>query len=410
MKLALRHAGGLLGLLLAVAAGCGESKEGSLLDDAGGEGTGATGTGGKLGGLGAMGGDDGMGQGGGLGSGEGGADSCGSTRLEAVLPSMLLVVDKSASMDQTPPDFSSTKWDALYTALETTFGDAAGNINFGLDLYPAVEAETCEMPSSEEIVVPIQSGGDVLILDELGTTDPSGGTPTAAALERALDYFTTGEGASLKGEKFVLLATDGGPNCNKDLTCGPEACTLNIEDKCPANTNCCDPVDSNDPDGQEKCLDEDASVAAVAALAAAGIKTFVVGIPGTEAYAATLDLLAAESGVTNPGAPPDYFAVSADGSDAGGLSDVLKTITTELIRSCRLELEEVPPNTRELYVVVDGELIVRDDPDGWQLLDPDDDISTPPIVEMTGALCERIENEGVGYINISYGCPDFEPH
>jgi len=170
------------------------------------------------------------------------------------------------------------------------------------------------MPEIEDIVVPIQSGGAALILEELGNTAPSGGTPTAAALTRALEYFTTGEGASLAGEKYVLLATDGGPNCNEDLTCAAATCTLNIEDKCPPNTNCCDAA--VDPVGPTKCLDEDASVAAVAALAAEGIKTFVVGIPGTEAYADTLDLLAAESGVANPGAPPDYFAVPADG---GGL-------------------------------------------------------------------------------------------
>jgi hypothetical protein len=412
MKLDLRHGFGPLAVCFALglASACGESKEGSLLEQgAGGDGSGATGTGGKQPVLG-VGGADGLALGGdGTGSGQGGDGNCGSTRLEAALPNVLLVVDKSLSMKQTPPGFDSNKWDALYTALEATFADAEANINFGLDVYPAIEAETCEMPSTADIVVPIQSGAPATILSEIENTTPSGGTPTAAALARALEYFENGEGAALKGEKFVLLATDGGPNCNTNLSCDPEACTLNIENKCPANTNCCDPVDSGDPDGREKCLDEDASMAAVAALAEKGIKTFVVGIPGTEAYAATLDLLAAESGVTNPDAPPDYFAVTADGSGAGGLSDVLKTITTELIRSCRLELEENPPALRNLFVVVDGVEAKRDDPDGWQLVD-DNDPTTPPIVELTGALCEQVENEGVEYINISYGCPDFEPH
>ena len=36
---------------------------------------------------------------------------------------------------------------------------------------------------------------------------------------RAYDYFTTGAGKSLSGDRFVLLATDGGPNCNPSLTC-----------------------------------------------------------------------------------------------------------------------------------------------------------------------------------------------
>jgi hypothetical protein len=320
---------------------------------------------------------------------------------------MLLVVDKSLSMNQTPEGYSSNKWLALRTALEEAFTGAEGSINFGLDLYPAVAAENCEMPTAEDIVVSVQSGADSapLILAELEETAPSGGTPTAAALTRALEYFTTGEGQALKGEKYVLLATDGGPNCNTELSCEAATCTLNIEDKCPPNTNCCDP--GVDAEGPSKCLDEDASVAAVAALAAEGIKTFVVGIPGTEAYAETLDLLAAESGITNPASPPDYFAVAADG-DVGGLSDVLKTITTELIRSCRLQLEEEPPSRNEIFVVVDGALITRDDTDGWRLDDSDD--SNPPVVEIVGAACEQLEADGAEYINISYLCPDFEPH
>src|SRR5688572_29585509 len=150
MKLDIQHGCSLLALSLALASACGGSEQGSTLDPVGGEGSGASSsTGGKLA-LGT-GGDDTPGLAtGGVGSGEGGADSCGSTRLEAALPSMLLVVDKSLSMNQTPDGFASNKWLALRTALETTFADAEASINFGLDLYPAVEAENCEMPSSAD--------------------------------------------------------------------------------------------------------------------------------------------------------------------------------------------------------------------------------------------------------------------
>jgi hypothetical protein len=406
MKLDFRHAGGLVGLSLALAAGCGDSEKGSLLDgEMGGEGSGATGTGGKQP---ALGGTTNLPGAGGEGAGlvgQGGDGSCGSTRLEAALPNVLLVVDKSLSMNQTPLGFDSSKWDALRAALAATFDAAGANLSLGLDLYPRAAADNCEMPTSEEIVVSIQAGTDAgpLILAELADTPPSGGTPTAAALTRALDYYTTGAGMDLRGERYVLLATDGGPNCNAELTCEAATCTLNIEKKCPANMNCCDAA--LDPEGPTKCLDEDASIDAVAALTAAGIKTFVVGIPGTEDYAATLDLLAAESGVTNPDAPPDYFAVSADGGD-GGLSAVLGAIATEIISSCRLPLEENPPDLSQIFVVVDGQLVERDDADGWQL----DRDTSPPTVELTGAACEEVEAGEVEYINISYGCPDFEPH
>jgi len=243
-----------------------------------------------------------------------------------------------------------------------------------------------------------------LILKALDSNPPWGGTPTAAALARADAYFTTGAGKSLKGEKYVLLATDGGPNCNDALRCDIDQCTVNIEGKAcgPAGTNCCDP--NVDELGPTNCLDEDASVAAVAALAKHGIKTFVVGIPGTEAYESTLDALAAKSGVENPDAPPAYFAVSAK-SGAAGLSSTLERITAGLITSCRLQLESVPPVLNDVYVVIDGVEIKHDDPDGWIY----DRAVTPPAIVLQGKTCEKLETQGAQYINVSYGCPDFEP-
>jgi hypothetical protein len=222
-------------------------------------------------------------------------------------------------------------------------------------------------------------------------------------LTRALAYFTEGDGAELDGERYVLLATDGGPNCDSDLTCSAESCTVNLDGICPPNTNCCDA--ELDPDGPAKCLDDDGSVAAVAALAEAGIRTFVVGIPGTEAYPDTLDRLAEAGGVANPDAPPSYFAVSAEGGVAG-LSDVFERITTGLITSCRLQLEEEPPAKRRLFVVVDGVVIEHDAVDGWEL----DDTSSPPVVQLNGATCEKLEAEGAEQVIITYDCPITDPH
>src|SRR5690606_31552449 len=93
------------------------------------------------------------------------------------------------------------------------------------------DGNCCEMPDDIEMNVPIGSGSEAvdLIVEQLDNTVPGGGTPTARALERALEYFTSGEGASLDGDKFVLLATDGGPNCNSVLECGADLCTYNLD-------------------------------------------------------------------------------------------------------------------------------------------------------------------------------------
>src|SRR6185369_9103602 len=95
----------------------------------------------------------------------------------------------------------------------------------------AMLSNSCEMPTGAAVVVPVQAGTKAapLILAALDANPPEGGTPTAAALARALAYYTTGAGKTLKGEKYVLLATDGGPNCNADLTCAAATCTVNLD-------------------------------------------------------------------------------------------------------------------------------------------------------------------------------------
>lgn len=419
MKMVNRRSGAglaLLGLVYCTVVACsGDDKPGSHVGEAGdsnGSGasssTGANGTGGSLiittGGENASTGGESTGTGG---------EGCGSTRVAADPPviNVLMVVDKSLSMDDKPQGFAKTKWESLKSAVSATFKETAGKISFGLDLYPysgtSGEAldDSCQMPAGAAVVVPVQPGitAGPLILAELEANPPSGATPTAAALARADAYFTTGAGKGLKGEKYVLLATDGGPNCNSKLTCAIDTCTVNMDGKAcgPPGTNCCDP--KVDKLGASNCLDDTASVAAVAALAKHGIKTFVIGIPGTEAYADTLDALAAKSGVTNPNAPPAYFAVSTE-SGANGLGEVLTSITTGLVTSCKLQLEEVPPVRNDVYVVAGDVELKLNDADGWIY----DDSVSPPAIVIQGKGCDLVE-AGVPFINVSYGCPNFEP-
>ena len=405
----------LAGLSCVVVPACGGSKDGSLLDmnaSGGSASASANGDAGDGSGIHLDVGGDGNGTTtGGDGTGEGGG--CGFTRFEANPPviNVLLVVDKSLSMNNKPTGFDASKWTALRGALDTTFSQTKAKISYGLDLFPYTgksgeAATTCEMPSpTAAVVVPVQAGtkSAPLILAALDANPPSGATPTAAALTRAYNYFSTGAGKGLAGEKYVLLATDGGPNCNADLTCEAAACTVNLDGACPGNINCCD--SKIDKDGPANCLDQDASVAQVTQLLAkANVKTIVVGIPGTEAYADTLSALAAESGVTNPDAPPGYFAVSAD-SGAEGLSTALQAITTGLVKSCELHLEEEPPGD-DLYVVIDGVVLPRDADEGWDFQTPR---TSPPVLEIRGAACHKLETEGAEYINVSYGCPDYRP-
>ena len=356
-----------------------------------------------------------------------GADSgCGESKIEATKKpaSLLLVIDRSASMDVPPQDpgstnetggasnsggsagTQSTKWELLKGQLVTSLGTVEGDLSFGLELYPyddSIPASDlwCEMPGGATVQVDISPGTDALgdIESRLDATAPAGNTPTSAALQQALEYFTTGDGATLEGDKYVLLATDGGPNCNPDISCDASSCIPNLEGiSCSGNSNgnCCSSL-------PEQCLDDQASIDALASLAAEGIRTFVVGIPGSESYSDTLNQFA-DAGQTaiesSDPAAPRYFRVDAS-SNMQNLSEVLSDITSALIKTCRLELDSEPPDLSKLNVYVDGNVVPQLGDDGWSLSTD----TTPPTIELKGLTCEHIETVGVESVSVKYGCP-----
>ena len=327
-------------------------------------------------------------------------DACGAEPFvaEQVPVHVLLVIDKSGSMLDTPEGFDDDKWSSMKGSLASALDGAKEGLSLGLLLYPS---DGCDVPM--DIAVDVAEAGAALgdIEDALDAAEPSGGTPTAAALERALAYFQSGAGAGLEGEKYVLLATDGGPNCNPDGECEVASCTANLDGQCPMGVdNCCDPDMAGEGAG-EYCLDEDATTDAIDALAGENVDTFVVGIPGTEQYASSLDAFAKAGGRARADAPPSYYAVEAQGDEPGGLTDVLRAITSSLITSCRLQLGSTPPALDKLNVEVDGELVPQSGANGWRL----DESTDPPTIELLGETCEQVENEGVQSVEVLFGCP-----
>ena len=344
------------------------------------------------------------GEAGGAGDDGTGGKSCGTTRLDAEQPiaNVLLVIDKSSSMENRG-GFSESKWLTLTAALRTAVEETRSRVSYGLEFFPFAqdpdeEPETCETPVSGGPLVPITDlEGAEEVLSTLEAYEPAGGTPTAMALNRAGEYFADGAGAALKGEKYVLLATDGGPNCNADLRCDTDTCTINMEGLDCAG-NCCDPA--KDPEGPTSCLDEEGTLAAVEALADAGVKTFVVGIPGTEFYAETLDRVAVAGLAPNETGDSKYYRVTADG-DAEGLTDLLIRITSGVIKSCSLQLEEDPPALDKINVEIDGEVIAQQGDDGWEI----DNSTSPPTLVLKGETCRVLEDEGAESIEVTFGCP-----
>lgn len=343
--------------------------------------------------------------------------SCGMAAQTADIKvvNMMLVVDKSGSMADSPKPDQDSKWLMLGNALKSALSGVQDQMNLGLIMYPYdpdAGAEqtgvTCSVADGAESVnVPIGPGVSTVddIVRIVQDTTPSGGTPTAAALQAAYQYFTTGAGADMAGSRYVLLATDGGPNCNSlNSSCrdNPELCTANLDAQSPAATvtctrpNCCITA-SNNMLRSELCLDNGAVVDAIIKLKDAGVTTYVVGIPGTEVYSDYLDQFAEASGQISPTGPKKYYEVTADGG-VESLTETFTGIVTQLVHSCDIPLDPPPDDPNLVNVAIDCDLKTKDEPAaGWQITGGD-------TLELQGTLCERVKTSGVKRVDLYYGC------
>ena len=347
------------------------------------------------------------------GEGATGEGGCGGEAVLAtpVKVNLLVVLDRSGSMKQIPSGFTDTKWSTMVGALESSLTAVQDQMAIGLVLFPdpsVVGTDGCGMSAGDTVLVEVDDGTVTVPLITAGLGDvataPAGNTPTADALALAGRYFTVGPGSQREGEKVVLLALDGGPNCNASETCDAADCTTNIDrsatdpsaSACPIDpASCCG--DGTDAELNKSCLDDQGTVDEVTQLATAGVSTFVVGIPGSAPYAALLDALAEAGGRAASTTSPKYFEVA----DAQQLTDTLESITKQLVRSCEFQLEQGPPDPDKVNVYIDGEVVPKDGADGWEY----DNSTDPPTIVIKGQTCEDLIAQGAESVSFAFGCP-----
>jgi len=315
---------------------------------------------------------------------------CVDTPLFAEPPNIYFVLDRSGSM------LEGGKWDVVRQVVAQILRGLGPRANFGATVFPGFEKSACALPRE---VLPISpgdppgaDGNTTNALLQATSGAPSGGTPTAQALRSVLPILRNATGKS-----FVILATDGGPNCNAAASCSFDRCMPNIEsaDGCSPGgpRNCCEP-----PDGfREACLDSPATSSAVLALKAAGIPVYVVGLPGTAQYGALLDQLAVNGG-TALATSPRYFKVDLANNQ---LLVALKKIAAKIVATCDFTLKEAPADARRVNVYLDEVVLPRDPVNGWKI-----DGGT---VTLVGEACSKVLNGDVLDVRIIAGCPTVEP-
>jgi hypothetical protein len=319
---------------------------------------------------------------------------CGNQIHQAIAnaPNIYFVLDTSGSMADDAP--GGTRFGVVRTATLEVIRSLGPLINVGLALFPyePTQEDPCHRGQQVLSVKPGdpktgEDGPTTLAFVSATAVEPNGGTPTAETLANLLPDLQ-----ALEGETIVVLATDGGPNCNFDAACGQDDCTINIEGICPWAVNCCDP----DYYGPVSCLDRAATLSAIADIADAGIDVYVVGIPGSLPYAGLLGQMAIVGGGAT-GSAPFYHQVE----DLSTLEDVFRDIASVVI-SCEFDLVDPPLEPGFTNVYLDTELLPLDPDDGWGW-------KTDSVVELYGAACARLKAGEVGQVQIVSGCPTETP-
>jgi len=309
-------------------------------------------------------------------------------------PTMYFVLDRSGSMKN--PD----KWNQVRVVVGTIMRGLGPRSNFGAMMFPS-EAGSCA-PGFEFMSVregdPPSSGVDgpatTFLLTKTRVT-PEGGTPTAATLQLARQNLL-----SVRGQRFIILATDGAPNCNPSAGCNFDQCQPNIENyqNCPKGGpfNCCAP-----PDGyRENCNDGPATITELALLKQAGIPTYVVGLPGASPYAQLLDQMAVAGGTANTNSSgPKYFAV--DAATESVMLATLRKIAAQITGTCVYDLREAPADPSLVNVYMDDVVLPFEPANGWKI--------DGKTVTLVGAACDRVKNGDVLSVRIIAGCPRIEP-
>ena len=329
-------------------------------------------------------------------------DACATASDTAVaLPSVLqLVVDISGSMDWPPgwepvnPDDSkppgATKWEITREALLDAVADLPSDVALGVSFYPDT-GDLDEECLNNRVAVPIALLGGAssrVRADweaEVNDVVPNGATPTHGAYLFGLSQLAE---TDLPGNQFLLLLTDGTPTC----------------------TLACECTEDNVP------VDSDPLIEEAASALDSGVRTFVIGSPGSEETRDVLSRLATEGGTAKADCDdegPDYchFDMSAEDDLGAGLTRALQAISLSL-RSCEYTIPEPPDGesldpdrVNVLYTPGSGDTetigrdpSTRDCETGWQYS------ADGERVILCADTCARVQADREATVEVLFGC------
>ncbi|HWA71515.1 MAG TPA: vWA domain-containing protein [Polyangiaceae bacterium] len=327
----------------------------------------------------------------------------GESVATEALPSVLdLVIDTSSSMNQAAPGGGGSKWEVTRAALlEAVVGvngpGLPAGTGVGLIFYPnktvnpipttAQPVTSCVNTSA--MVAPALLGAAnaphrTLIRNAIQQVQLASSTPTHDAYKYAFENGISK--TNIPGRRFMLLITDGTPTLS--LGCMNRDGSLTDQDPSPI-------VDQ------------------IRTVAAAGIKTFLIGSPGSEANRNWMSQAAVIGGTSTAGCNvngPNYCHM--DMTTAPNFSNALRdglAAVVGAITSCTYEFATPPAgqtiSANNITVTMtsgnSSTLIVRDDigecTKGWQLT-PDNHIQLCPDT------CATVQADPLVSVDVMFGC------
>lgn len=291
---------------------------------------------------------------------------------------IMFVIDRSNSMafsleGATNPGMLPTRWQVLRDALQMVLPMFERTVSFGAKFYPQVVA-----PNNPDLMANCTSAPGIDLAPALGnstplinffrTTRPGGGTPTHDGLRQASQYLRARPGRG--SARYIVLATDGGPNCNAMPPVPHTSCVCTSSDP-----NAC----RADPRvGPFNCLDDARTVALIREIATPAdpallaIPVYVVGLDGSmmsrEDLLGVLDAMAVAGTRPRPAMPGErrYYSVRRPED----LQSAFQTIVAPLAR-CAYVTPSRPDNPDEIDIEVNGRLVPRDATrnEGWDWTD-----------------------------------------
>lgn len=342
---------------------------------------------------GVAGGGSGLAGDGDLDQGFDGEDACvGQSAGTEASPAVLqLVVDTSGSMDQDAPGRGQgSKWQATRAALLDAVEQMPESTSLGLVFYPDVDGDddddddACFDREIDVTIGRLDTAHRRRVTRALQSQSPEGGTPTHDAYRFAIGAL---EESDAPGARFAVVITDGTPTYSLG---------------CVGTGLVTDPVDPGP------------LVPEAAAAAARGIRTFVIGSPGSEGARESLSEMAEAGGTARPGCSHDgpnycHFDMTEEPDFAAALAEALGQITG-LALTCSYDVPAPPggaaldpTKVNVVFQPRDGESEVIPQStgsscrEGWQYS------ADQSQVLLCGTTCDRVR-ETNGTLTLQFGC------